>query len=637
MAHAGYGVLVQARQSAAQLALRIYHGSGLVPVLQSGTRSIPSPVGTGTVILSFDLFVDAPRVTFSAQRPTAVSLEISLAGRIAGEGNDLQFDRQVLIRTTLSAQVAGFVERGGLEVRVAAEAISVDAVSVDPIGGGALPADVQALIASPAARAWLTSMLGSAVAAIPTITPPFALPLLDRIDGPPVVTGVDIRVLDGAIAVGIDLLAPGIATTGNVNAIESMLGKSSIAIWAHPGLVPLLATFTKTAIQARMDETGEGVTVDDLSLAIKQDFYLVEGHATKDGAGGDFTLHARPTLGKPDEVEHFDDEFGTQHTQIVEHGHDDVWIDAFHFELDPDIPWWAYLVGVVVPTFAPVIGIIVGSLVATATAKATAALTATEDETQLSSVQQITLPGTTAPLVSFTITMIKIDGDGLRVRTTMAIADGQESRLTGPTSIDAAELGAAALVYSIDVAAHLFHPSDPLARISWQVRRIDTNDVVRSVDRPAAEAVARRLNLQPLEDLAEGKEFSISCVLYRQLGSQNEVLASRTLRLQMSDRLDRDHPYVHWVHDVFCPIKQKVPGGQTKVTGYWNETRRSAIHRTDLAHRCRFAARYSNDADPNYLDALPFPQDELVANRARLCDYCFFGGPDKSIPLPLPS
>ena len=34
-----------------------------------------------------------------------------------------------------------------------------------------------------------------------------------------------------------------------------------------------------------------------------------------------------------------------------------------------------------------------------------------------------------------------------------------------------------------------------------------------------------------------------------------------------------------------------------------------------------------------YLDELPFPLEDLVANRVRVCDYCFFGGPTKDEPL----
>ncbi len=34
-----------------------------------------------------------------------------------------------------------------------------------------------------------------------------------------------------------------------------------------------------------------------------------------------------------------------------------------------------------------------------------------------------------------------------------------------------------------------------------------------------------------------------------------------------------------------------------------------------------------------YLPDLPFARADLIANRARVCDYCFFGGPTKDVPL----
>ena len=38
-----------------------------------------------------------------------------------------------------------------------------------------------------------------------------------------------------------------------------------------------------------------------------------------------------------------------------------------------------------------------------------------------------------------------------------------------------------------------------------------------------------------------------------------------------------------------------------------------------------------------YLDQLPFPIADLMARRAEVCDYCFFGGPTRTVPLiPVP-
>jgi hypothetical protein len=43
------------------------------------------------------------------------------------------------------------------------------------------------------------------------------------------------------------------------------------------------------------------------------------------------------------------------------------------------------------------------------------------------------------------------------------------------------------------------------------------------------------------------------------------------------------------------------------------------------------AGRPSQPAE--YLDELPFPRSELPARRRMVCDYCFFGGPSRNVPL----
>ena len=103
----------------------------------------------------------------------------------------------------------------------------------------------------------------------------------------------------------------------------------------------------------------------------------------------------------------------------------------------------------------------------------------------------------------------------------------------------------------------------------------------------------------------------------------------------MLDRLDRSHPYVRWSHKVKAPRRMtRTRHGQphTFYVGSFNQERISKIHRTDLAGRCRMADRFSTDKSTRleYLDDLPVPRDEILAHRELFCDYCFFGGPDKS-------
>jgi hypothetical protein len=66
--------------------------------------------------------------------------------------------------------------------------------------------------------------------------------------------------------------------------------------------------------------------------------------------------------------------------------------------------------------------------------------------------------------------------------------------------------------------------------------------------------------------------------------------------------------------------------------------RTSNIHRTDFAGRCRMVEHgtflFDKQTITQYLDALPFPANQLVANRAQVCDYCFFGGPTRTAVKP---
>jgi hypothetical protein len=84
------------------------------------------------------------------------------------------------------------------------------------------------------------------------------------------------------------------------------------------------------------------------------------------------------------------------------------------------------------------------------------------------------------------------------------------------------------------------------------------------------------------------------------------------------------------------------PDGSRTILGTKIKTRRSKLHRTAIPGRCISASHYSQTwLDPNskvngpvfeYLDDLPFPRADLVARRGQVCDYCFFGGPTRTVP-----
>jgi len=133
--------------------------------------------------------------------------------------------------------------------------------------------------------------------------------------------------------------------------------------------------------------------------------------------------------------------------------------------------------------------------------------------------------------------------------------------------------------------------------------------------------------------------------VYRPIGTADEELFKTSQRVHVYDRLEPGKgPYVRWTHWVMIE-QTTAPGKPTRAyLGARSKQRSSKIHRTQTPGRCKMADRYSEHMDPGskkyqrkaleYLQALPFPANELAAHRSELCDYCFFGGPDKQTPLP---
>jgi hypothetical protein len=89
---------------------------------------------------------------------------------------------------------------------------------------------------------------------------------------------------------------------------------------------------------------------------------------------------------------------------------------------------------------------------------------------------------------------------------------------------------------------------------------------------------------------------------------------------------------VHWRRQTQVPeVMVDANGNHHRLGANWI-TRYSVLHRTDLPGRCLFADA-GVQSQPEYLDELPFPRDEIMLKREQLCDYCFFGGPTGTVPL----
>jgi hypothetical protein len=187
------------------------------------------------------------------------------------------------------------------------------------------------------------------------------------------------------------------------------------------------------------------------------------------------------------------------------------------------------------------------------------------------------------------------------------------------------------VIVSLFVPDGLIHPADPSVRVRWEV--LFNGRPVPAVGRDVRlrEPNARELRVLPILFTNPDKsdqELSITCRLYRPLGtSTDEFLNQRINVFSVDPRPDELKPYVKWGHWV------------TVWNGYKRSTRfrDSKIHKIPGKGGCRFSNQYLNVSLHGafkfgyirHLVDLPFDQIELEANRALVCPYCFFGGPDK--------
>ncbi|HKQ24692.1 MAG TPA: hypothetical protein VJT81_09660 [Burkholderiales bacterium] len=212
--------------------------------------------------------------------------------------------------------------------------------------------------------------------------------------------------------------------------------------------------------------------------------------------------------------------------------------------------------------------------------------------------------------------------------------------LKGPTYIAAEEAIVETIEFQVDLPPDVL-PEDPELRVHWIVRRVDTNAILISRDTTALGSLSIAFD-NTVVPFLEIDRLSIEVRVYRTLGAGSTDIFYKKQYLSISDYVDRSHPYVQWFHQAMVPLVRVESDGSHTILGNHIVGRKSTIHRTALPGRCRMLRRHSlNKLFPpdgrqfplEYSDALPFPIAELVANRAQVCDYCFFGGPTRTAPL----
>lgn len=247
-------------------------------------------------------------------------------------------------------------------------------------------------------------------------------------------------------------------------------------------------------------------------------------------------------------------------------------------------------------------------------------------------VTWFTLPGTTSPPIKLRVQEYRVAPSGtfVQIKVTPLFA---KPRIIGVSRLWADRDGHVQTYCSVDYPPDVL-ADDPQLRVAWTLTRGDTGEVVGSGDRQEFRADVTLPGTDPVP------QVTLSVLVTRRLATSTRTVFQSSATLFDRRLISRDHPYVRWLRGSVVPWVHKEADGSLTPLGLRTINRPSAIHRTDVPHSCLFIepqGASSGTIDYTYLDDLPFPADEIAKHRGTVCDYCFFGGPTNTRPLPLPA
>ena len=625
--HAGFAAAIAIRQQTLRDLIRVLHHANSLPHTLAG--SVPG--------INANLFLEPPLLTCSSASGNRLILDLTARGplTITPPGGSPAM-RTVLFRAHVLVPPQLTLTSGSLMFSVNAPAAVLDSLDVDPLSGGPYPPDAQAILDSDAFRNGVQTLLRLQLASLGQLAPPLNVSFLGAIANASGTT-VTAAVIDGVLAMGIDVSGTnGVTTHGNVGLLTDITAGNDIGMWTNPAALPIVMADVRTRIQTAV--TGAGATLTNLTFSLIEGAFHISGHADKGSDGSvDFSLDAVPHLIRPGTHEEWDEEYG-EHFEIDTPPREELWFESTNIHVDINRPWWAYLVSVlgVLFTFG-IATLVVEAIVDMVRNNIISGISGGGGATVAARVQEFTFAGTTEPIFRLKIETYECHVEGVFAGLTLR-PQIQAPRVDGPGFISIEEAVAATLRYNLKLPFDA-HPADPMLSVRWTVRRLDTNAIVRNIDQQAGSALTLDLTGEPA--LLAAPELRMTCRVYSTLGPITTDLFNTTVALRVTDVLDRSHPFVQWRHQVYTPVVRVEPDGSHTQLGFNLVERLSNIHRTAVPGRCRMVSRYSDkvsrtaDQSPHleYSDALPFPHDQLVARRAVVCDYCFFGGPDKNVPL----
>jgi hypothetical protein len=622
---AGFAASIAIRQQLFQDLARVLYNAGRL----SHRMAFNVPTVSG------DFFLTIPTISFQSFTNNQMGLDLYGWGPMTitppgspPESHRVKFRAHVLVPLALA------ISNRRLNITLVGSGASTSNVQLDPYTGGLFSPAATAYILSPEFQALITLGVQLQLGQIGQLIPPLQIDFLGAI-ATDSTAGVTHRVLDGALALGIDVDTPTGRTAGDPGMLIDTTGTNHIGMWTHPDVIPQAFPDVKTKIDDTVAD--QDATLNAFDIHIEEGWLYIGGRASKTGGAVNFSLHAVPRLVRPGTHFEFDDEYG-EHFDLSTPDREELWFDPQDIHVDVDRDWWVIVIEGIGAIFAGIGYLIVESFVDMVRGNVTSGI---EQNTasQAARNQDFTIPGVTRPIMRLRIEVFECHAEGMYAGITIKPQFWWATADIGKT-ISVEEALVEVLSCRIGLPPDVL-PDDPELRIRWTLRRTDTNQILSTSDTQAQFGLIFSFDGTVIPFL-QVSQLSIEWRVYRTLGAGTEEIFNGMRYMDIVDYVDRTHPYVHWDHEVDLPVVRVQPDGSQVLDGRVIQLRHSKLHRTAIPGRCRMLRNYSLNrlTQPDqphypllYLDDLPFPLDEILANRGQLCAYCFFGGPDKDVPL----
>jgi hypothetical protein len=623
---AGFAASLAIRQELVQSLVRVLYNAGRL----DNTISVVAPT------VSADLFVSLPVLTYPAGVSNRLAIDLYAWGpmTVTPPGNAAE-SRRVKFRARILVAQAISVMNGRLVFGLDTSSASIRNLQIDPYVGGLFSPGATAYLLSPEFQALVTLGLQAQLSAFGQLIPPLDISFLGAIAADPSTT-VKYVTVEEALVLGLDISTGGLTTHGDASLLGDISGGNDIGMWTRPSAVPVAYADIRQKIEEQV--VAQGATLDSFSLTVEEGSFLVKGSASETGGGVNFSVHAVPELVRHGECFEWDEEYG-EHFAYCTPDREELWFDPQDVVVDVEKDWWVILLEALGGILTLGIGaLVVESFVDMIRGNVASGINQ-NTPTRAERNQDFTINGVSRPPMRLRIEEFECHIEGVFIGLTIT-PQFWAGRLEGPTAISAEEALVETVRFHVDLPPDAL-ADDPELRVRWTVRRTDTNVILISSDTVAT----AMLNLgfdQTAVPFLELDELSVEVRVYRTLGAGSEDLFQKLQYLRVVDYVDRSHPYVQWSHQSMVPLVRVEADGTHTILGNQVIGRRSAIHRTALPGRCRMLRFYSltklfpPDARGfplEYLDTLPFPISDLIKDRAQVCDYCFFGGPTKDVPL----